>query len=387
MINLSKCQIMVVDDTPNNLKLLDQMLSEVGYVVSCFPRASIDINPAIAFPQNLILMDINMPEMDGYTACEKIKNMEKISHIPIIFISALTNTEDKIKAFQKGGVDYITKPFHFEEVDARIKTHIRLKKLQEELAKHNQDLEEMLSERAKELIAANERLKILDQAKSDFLSQISHELRTPLNSVIGVMKMLFANHSDIISSQLVEMFEASQAKLISLLEDALLLTQIKVSGDSFNEEKVCLDEVINDAVINKSLTLFDREIENVNCCGKKIFINADKDLIVKAFNSLLDTALLLSSPGTAIKLSFKQDCDSKASSTVYVETSGYTIPEDKVEKFFEEFSLGTTITPEGDFGLAPALTKQIFKISGAQISAENISDGVRFSVTFPCKNN
>ena len=162
MINLSKCQIMVVDDTPNNLKLLDQMLSEVGYVVSCFPRASMAINSALASPPDLILMDINMPEMDGYTACEKIKNMEKMSHIPIIFISALTNTEDKIKAFQKGGVDYITKPFHFEEVDARIKTHIRLKKLQEELAKHNQDLEEMLSERAKELIAANERLKILD---------------------------------------------------------------------------------------------------------------------------------------------------------------------------------------------------------------------------------
>ena len=114
--------ILIVDDLPTNLRLLSQMLSEEGYGVRAVTSGAHALASVAAAAPDLILLDIRMPGMDGYAVCEQLKAQDKTREIPVIFISALGETEDKVRAFATGGVDYVTKPFHVEEVLARVRT-------------------------------------------------------------------------------------------------------------------------------------------------------------------------------------------------------------------------------------------------------------------------
>src|ERR1022692_3724071 len=150
-------------------------------------------------PPDLILLDINMPEMNGYEVCEHLKSTEERSDIPVIFLSALNDIEDKLGAFRSGAVDFISKPFQIEEVQARVKTQLTLHALQLALKQQNEHLEETVAARTRELLEVNEVLArlssslqvakrtadVASQAKSEFLANMSHELRTPLNGVVG----------------------------------------------------------------------------------------------------------------------------------------------------------------------------------------------------------
>jgi diguanylate cyclase (GGDEF)-like protein len=137
--------ILVVDDTHDNLRLLANILNEQGYQVRPVPQGSRAIAAAQSKPPDLVLLDIMMPGMDGYAVCEALKADERTRDIPIIFISALNETFDKVKAFSLGGVDYITKPFQSEEVLARVKTHITIRKLQQELEDRNRELDRLVN--------------------------------------------------------------------------------------------------------------------------------------------------------------------------------------------------------------------------------------------------
>jgi len=135
--------VLLVDDTPANLQVLGGMLKEQGCIVRPVPSGKLAIRFAAADPPDIILLDIMMPEMDGYEVCRRLKETEGLKNIPIIFISALNETIDKVKAFSAGGVDYITKPFQFEEVQARVKTHLNMRRLQIELENQNRQLSEV----------------------------------------------------------------------------------------------------------------------------------------------------------------------------------------------------------------------------------------------------
>ncbi len=128
-----KANILVVDDTPNNLRLLSGMLKEQGYEVRSVLNGRMALTTVEAEPPDLILLDITMPQMDGYEVCEHLKANPATHNIPVIFISALDDATDKVRAFQSGGVDYITKPFQVEEVLARVENHLMLQRLQGEL--------------------------------------------------------------------------------------------------------------------------------------------------------------------------------------------------------------------------------------------------------------
>ena len=133
--------ILVVDDTPANLELLSGMLKERCYKIRAAISGKLALQAARNEPPDLILLDINMPGMDGYEVCRRLKDDEKLKDIPVIFLSALSETSDKINAFSAGGVDYITKPFQVEEVQARVETHLTLKAAREYLKDKNQFLE------------------------------------------------------------------------------------------------------------------------------------------------------------------------------------------------------------------------------------------------------
>jgi serine phosphatase RsbU (regulator of sigma subunit) len=141
--------ILAVDDTPANLQVLAGMLKERGYKVRPVPSGKLALQAARRDPPDLILLDINMPEMSGYEVCEQLKADDKLKGIPVIFISALTEQLDKVKAFAMGGVDYLTKPFQIEELHARVETHLKLRRLQIDVEEYSRHLE-----------AARERLKL-----------------------------------------------------------------------------------------------------------------------------------------------------------------------------------------------------------------------------------
>jgi len=133
--------ILVVDDTPANLQVLAGMLKDRGYKVRPVPSGKLALQAARHDTPDLILLDINMPDMNGYEVCEQLKTDDKLKGIPIIFISALTEQLDKVRAFACGGVDYLTKPFQMEELNARVETHLKLHRLQVELEEYSRDLE------------------------------------------------------------------------------------------------------------------------------------------------------------------------------------------------------------------------------------------------------
>ncbi|MDJ0899161.1 MAG: response regulator [Xenococcus sp. MO_188.B8] len=135
--HVPKADILVIDDTPENLALLSQMLMEKGYKVKSVTKGSTALRGAKAAPPDLILLDVKMPEMNGYEVCQYLKADKRTQNIPVIFISALGDVFDKLKAFQAGGVDYITKPFQVEEVLARLDTHLTIRNLQIKLEEQN----------------------------------------------------------------------------------------------------------------------------------------------------------------------------------------------------------------------------------------------------------
>jgi sigma-B regulation protein RsbU (phosphoserine phosphatase) len=141
----AKGNILIVDDTPANLRLLSQMLSEQGYRVRPVPDGPLALAAARAEAPDLVLLDVRMPEMDGYEVCEHLKADAQTRDIPVIFISALDATHDKVRAFTAGGVDYVTKPFQLEEVLARVETHLALRELQRQLQDANRKMAQELA--------------------------------------------------------------------------------------------------------------------------------------------------------------------------------------------------------------------------------------------------
>jgi PAS domain S-box-containing protein len=142
-----RADILAIDDTPENLQLLSQLLTERNYKVRSVTKGTTALRAAQAAPPDLILLDINMPGMGGYEVCEQLKANDRTRQIPIIFISALGETLDKVRAFQVGGVDFVTKPFQVEEVMARIETHLQLCALRRQLQAQNERLQQEIRDR------------------------------------------------------------------------------------------------------------------------------------------------------------------------------------------------------------------------------------------------
>ncbi len=178
------CQgnILVIDDRPENLRLLSVMLTKKGYTVRKAINGDLGIRAAYAVTPDIILLDINMPNIDGYEVCKKLKANPQTQQVPIIFVSALDQTLDKVKAFSYGASDYITKPFQIEEVSARIENQLSIRRLQEKLETKNRELErinlqlqqEIYSRSAAESELAKINQKLQTLATVDSLTQLAN---------------------------------------------------------------------------------------------------------------------------------------------------------------------------------------------------------------------
>jgi two-component system, sensor histidine kinase and response regulator len=372
--------IMIVDDNPANLKLLADMLLQQGHEVRSFPRGRLALTAARKNPPNLILLDINMPEMNGYEVCEHLKASRELSDIPVVFLSALNETHDKIKAFQSGAVDYISKPFNFEEVQARVETHLKLHHLQQALKVQNERLEEAVAARTSELAEANARLTILDRSKSEFLNLISHEFRTPLNGLLGVSEIILESMSSSEENkELQQAFEHSRRRILSILDDALLLTQIDVNGEAFRSAPVSLHGALDRAIEKASKSADSRGVEFAPPPLGPELVLGDEELLVRALQALLETAVKFSDDGQTVWLEREVLPNS---TRLLIESRGKIIPDAALPKFFDLFSISEVSTPGGDLGLGPAVAFRILSLLGASVCVANRDDapGIKLTV-------
>jgi signal transduction histidine kinase len=220
----AKGNILIVDDTPDNLRLLSTMLSEQGYKVRSAINGQMALMGVKASPPDLILLDINMPNMNGYEVCSALKATDATRQIPVIFISALGEVWDKVKAFSVGGVDYITKPFQLEEVLARIETHLTIRNLQKQLTEQNVRLRQEVSDRLQAEQAEREKSQQLEQAlqqlkfaqaqlvQSEKMSSlgnlvagIAHEINNPVSFIYGNLTHATRHTQDLL--ELVQLYQ------------------------------------------------------------------------------------------------------------------------------------------------------------------------------------
>ena len=229
----TQTSILVVDDTRANLLLLTEMLTKRGYVVRASPDGRLGLMSAQTEPPDLILLDIMMPHMDGYETCEKLKADARTRDIPVIFLSALSEVLDKVKAFAVGGVDFVSKPFQMEEILARIETHLALRKLQKDLQERNAQLQQEIAERelaqaaledyARELEARNDELDA-------FAHTVAHDLKNPLGLVSGYADMLAADCDTMESDQLRQFAQSvvqGARRAVDIVDSLLLLTSAR----------------------------------------------------------------------------------------------------------------------------------------------------------------
>jgi PAS domain S-box-containing protein len=158
-VEMTEATIMIIDDDPENLRVLGKMLTQQGYTVRSFPSGPPALHSAQVEPPDLILLDVRMPEMDGFEVCARLKENDALNGIPVLFISAVDETEGKVRAFELGGADYINKPFQAGEVLARIKTHLILKKASHNLEILNKDLEKLVRDRTAALQESEEKYR------------------------------------------------------------------------------------------------------------------------------------------------------------------------------------------------------------------------------------
>jgi signal transduction histidine kinase len=203
--------IIVVDDTPANLRLLTEMLKEKGYRVRPAPSGELALRAAQAAPPDLILLDITMPKMDGFEVCGRLKADERLREIPVLFISALNESSDKVRAFQAGGVDYVTKPFNIEEVEARVRAHLELRRQKLELA------------------ASLARMRELERLRDSLTHMIAHDMKSPLCGIQMTLELIepLLPASDPGAAGLLVGAKASVATIIEMINQMLDVSRME----------------------------------------------------------------------------------------------------------------------------------------------------------------
>lgn len=272
--------ILIVDDNPTNLEVLSETLKTAGYAIAVETDGESTLEQVKYHIPDLILLDIRMPGINGFETCQKLKSLPEIKDIPLIFITALNDSEDKVKGFSLGAVDYITKPFNQQEVLARVKTHLQLRQLNQNLHLRNQLLELEVKERQEIEIKLKNTLTQLKKAQKQIIAQeklaslgtlsagIAHELKNPLNFINNLAKITPKSIEKIIS-------------IFKVLAENLSSVELVIIENNLNK-------------IQENLNVIQEEGEKANNIITSLLIHIkeeEKTRILTDINELLDHSI------------------------------------------------------------------------------------------------
>ncbi len=199
-------KILIIDDSEQDLNVLDTILSRQGYAIYAAISSKLALKAVQNFVPDLIILDIMMPGMDGYELCQNLKSRDALRGVPIIFTSILSETAEKVKAFEMGGVDYICKPLQIEEILARVKTHLTLRRMQQQLSMQNRQLHQEIAERKRTERQLHESL----QEKDVLLKEVHHRVKNNLQIISSLLK--FQQHQ-IEDDTIARMFDVCQHRI------------------------------------------------------------------------------------------------------------------------------------------------------------------------------
>jgi signal transduction histidine kinase len=246
----------------------------------------------------------------------------------------------------------------------------------------NERLESAVAARTIELSTANEQLKVLDRSKNDFLALIAHEFRTPLNGLLGAGEMLMEGLPlNAAADGVRELFSRSRRRILSILDDALLLAEIDVSGNSFKSGPISLSKALNCAIESAAEFARDRDVTIPCPAPDQSLVIADEELLVRALRGILETAVKFAEKGSSLELSPDLVRNSRR---VIVETRGPEIAGPSLAGFFEIFALDEPITVGGaDLGLAAPVAYRIVSLFGGSVSVANRNHpaGIKLTVS------
>jgi len=362
--------ILVVDDTPANLQLLSGMLKDRGYKVRPAPSGRVALQAAQSSPPDLILLDINMPEMDGYEVCTQLKNDERTADVPVIFISALNETMDKVRAFGVGGVDYITKPFQFEEVDARVSAHLRLRRMQVDLETLNA-----------ELLNTNAELHRLQQLRDNLTHMIVHDLRSPLTGVMGTYDLLAMEEN--LSEPSAKMLELSKPALRHMLEMINSLLDVSKIEAGQLQPNLCTCDLI--ALAREASAVLasvggERKVAVESAVGGLV-VSLDRDLIARVLHNLLGNALKFTGDTGEVKIRIARESDRVRVSVI---DNGPGIPPEYHERIFEKFGQVQSDRPRVGTGLGLSFCRLAVEAHGGKIGVTSeVGKGSTFWFELP----
>ncbi|MEI7727960.1 MAG: hybrid sensor histidine kinase/response regulator [Verrucomicrobiota bacterium] len=358
--------LLLVDDSLANLQVLAGMLKQLRYQVRLAPSGELALRSARHSPPDLILLDINMPDMNGYEVCTQLKADETLKAIPVIFLSALTETLDKVKAFKVGGVDYITKPFQLEEVTTRVKTHLALR------------------DRERRLQASYARLQQLEELRDDLVHMVVHDLRSPLyamrisgsllNDLLGTA---MTDNKDI--QEILEALTGATSRMEDLVNQVLDISRLD-SG----EMPLCKNYgdlvVIACSAMKSVAPLADKRsliLEHQDPCP----VFCDQGIISRVIVNLLSNAIKFTPPDGIMSLEISH----RARDVRFAVTdTGPGIPPEFQNKIFEKYNQGEIRRSGVGTGLGLAFCKLAVETHGGRMGVISApGKGSTFWFTLP----
>jgi len=351
---MNTTNILIVDDVAENLRLLSGMLKESGHQIRPVTNGSLALQAARQMPPDLILLDIKMPGMDGFEVCRKLKSCEELKDIPVIFISALNETEDKLKAFQAGGVDYVTKPFQIEEVQARVRTHLDLRRQKIQLEENFRQLQQ------------------LEKLRDSLTHMIVHDMRSPLMSIGGYLEMIEMFDADDLSSEAkdyVTQARVNVSRLIRMANEMLTVSKLEAGRLELNRVPCDLARLISEVVAGTDAASGRKQIQFPPPAGD-FRVLADVEILQRVLQNLFNNAVKFSPPTEPIRVSLTRQGDCIR---VEVADGGPGIPPGQEGKIFEKFGQLDRSSQRSGTGLGLAFCKLALEAHGGDIGVNSVA--------------
>lgn len=371
---LSVPTVMLVDDTPANLGLLEEILRSQGYRVVAFPRGAMALRAAAANPPDLILLDVMMPEMDGFEVCRHIKENERLNEIPVIFISALDDADSKVRAFAAGGVDYVSKPFNEAEVLARVAAHLRLHRQQMEIESQKRQVEDSL-----------ERLRDLEAQRDQLVHMIVHDMRSPLMGILGFAELLLEDlrtaGQERLAESALELMNSGR-KLQNMINLLLDISRMESNQMPLEPEHCDLRDIVASALSSLGALLMESTV-HYEPPQNPVAAYCDPEIARRCVENLVANAIKFTGNAGSVCIKLTGE---PGSAKLGVADSGPGIPPEYVSRIFEKFTQ-VAARKEGrnvSTGLGLAFCKLAVEAQGGRIGVESVEgEGSTFWFTVP----